>query len=194
MLSTNVALQQFASGNWQFIRDGVLLTADKIEPHVQVNSFDVSLGAFLEIPEPGGIVDLSDPDTAPVYSTMDLRDSDYVLLPGHVALGSVRERIVCNTPVDGVSYYQIYDGRSTTGRIFLISHCTAGQGDVGFSSAFTLEIVNLSPSPICLFYGLKIGQIKLAEVTGPARSYSGHYTHQDSAPGLPCFGPHNVIH
>lgn len=56
-------------------------------------------------------------------------------------------------------------GRSSMGRLGLIVH-TAGWVDPGFSGQVTLELVNVSPNPIRLSAGMRIGQVVFNRTTG----------------------------
>lgn len=50
----------------------------------------------------------------------------------------------------------------------LITHSTAGFIDPGFVGHITLELANLAPLPIVLWPGMKIGQLAVFELSGPA--------------------------
>jgi dCTP deaminase len=55
----------------------------------------------------------------------------------------------------------------------LFSHVTAGFGDVGFAQQWTLELV--ATLPICLYPGMRIGQISFHGVSDTTMSYKhGH--------------------
>jgi len=73
------------------------------------------------------------------------------LLPDILYLGSTNEKC-------GSDYYiPMYEGRSSTGRIGLESHISAGFGDLGFKSNWTLEITVVHPLKI--YEGFRIGQV-----------------------------------
>jgi dCTP deaminase len=50
----------------------------------------------------------------------------------------------------------------------LVTHSTAGFIDPGFEGHVTLELSNLATLPIKLWPGMKIGQLAVSEMTGPA--------------------------
>lgn len=70
-------------------------------------------------------------------------------------------------------YVPILDGKSSTARLFLSIHETAGFGETGFSGQFTLEMTCLYPTRI--YAGMRIGQIRFETVEGPIEQYQGHY-------------------
>lgn len=91
----------------------------------------------------------------------------FLIKPGWFYLGSTVEWT--NTP----DMVPILDGRSSTGRLSVHIHATAGFGDVGFEGCWTLEIYSIIPvrifpfSPIC--------QISYETPEGELLSYDGLY-------------------
>lgn len=72
------------------------------------------------------------------------------------------------------------DGRSSTGRLGISIHETAGRGDVGWRGPFTLEITTVHP--IRVYAGMRIGQLTFHIVEGeveriyhakPGATYAG---------------------
>jgi dCTP deaminase len=51
------------------------------------------------------------------------------------------------------------EGKSSLGRLGLLTHSTAGFIDPGFNGHVTLELSNVANLPIKLYPGMKIGQI-----------------------------------
>ena len=49
------------------------------------------------------------------------------------------------------------EGKSSTGRLGIVIHATAGKGDVGFQGTWTLEISCLKP--VRVYAGMPIGQL-----------------------------------
>jgi dCTP deaminase len=75
------------------------------------------------------------------------------------------------------------------GRLFVTSHITAGYGDVGFCSSWTLELKNMHESnAIKLYAGMRIGQVEFTMTTRPAAEYAGAYTNQHHGPQAPRLG------
>ena len=78
----------------------------------------------------------------------------FVLHPGEFVLGSTLER--CSLPVDLAGRLE---GKSSLGRLGLLTHSTAGFIDPGFTGHITLELSNVANLPITLWPGMKIGQL-----------------------------------
>jgi dCTP deaminase len=60
------------------------------------------------------------------------------------------------------------EGKSSLGRLGLLTHSTAGFIDPGFSGHITLELSNVANLPITLWPGMKIGQLCLFQLSSPA--------------------------
>ena len=60
------------------------------------------------------------------------------------------------------------EGKSSLGRLGLLTHSTAGFIDPGFTGHITLELSNAATLPIKLFPGMKIGQLCLIRLSSPA--------------------------
>jgi dCTP deaminase len=87
----------------------------------------------------------------------------FVLHPGEFVLGSTLE--VVTLPDDLAARLE---GKSSLGRLGLVTHSTAGFIDPGFSGHVTLELSNLANLPITLWPGMKIGQICVFRLSSPA--------------------------
>ncbi len=81
-------------------------------------------------------------------------DEPFVLHPGEFVLGSTLEVITL-----GDDLASRLEGKSSLGRLGLLTHSTAGFIDPGFSGHVTLELSNVANLPIKLYPGMKIGQI-----------------------------------
>ncbi len=90
-------------------------------------------------------------------------DEAFVLHPGEFVLGSTLE--IVTLPDDIASRLE---GKSSLGRLGLITHSTAGFIDPGFSGHITLELSNVANLPIMLWPGMKIGQLCLIRLSSPA--------------------------
>jgi len=95
-------------------------------------------------------------------------DQPFVLHPGEFVLGSTLE--VVTLPNDLASRLE---GKSSLGRLGLLTHSTAGFIDPGFSGHITLELSNVANLPIKLYPGMKIGQLCLFRLTSPAEHAYG---------------------
>ena len=78
----------------------------------------------------------------------------FVLHPGEFVLASTLEVITLGDQLAGR-----LEGKSSLGRLGLLTHSTAGFIDPGFSGHVTLELSNVANLPIKLYPGMKIGQI-----------------------------------
>lgn len=92
------------------------------------------------------------PDLTELLTVGD--DEPFVLHPGEFVLGSTYETI---TLPDDVAAR--VEGKSSLGRLGLLTHATAGFVDPGFTGHVTLELSNVATLPIVLHPGMKIGQL-----------------------------------
>ena len=87
----------------------------------------------------------------------------FVLHPGEFVLGSTYEQV---TLPDDVAAR--LEGKSSLGRLGLLTHSTAGFVDPGFSGHVTLELSNVATLPILLWPGMKVGQLCFFQLSSPA--------------------------
>lgn len=87
----------------------------------------------------------------------------FILHPGEFVLGSTFESV---TLPDDVAAR--LEGKSSLGRLGLLTHSTAGFIDPGFSGHVTLELSNVATLPILLWPGMKIGQLCFFRLSSPA--------------------------
>lgn len=87
----------------------------------------------------------------------------FVLHPGEFVLGATRERFGLPDDLAGR-----LEGKSSLGRLGLLTHSTAGFIDPGFNGHITLELSNVANLPITLWPGMKIGQLCLFRLSSPA--------------------------
>lgn len=90
-------------------------------------------------------------------------DEPFILHPGEFVLASTYEVITLPDDVAGR-----LEGKSSLGRLGLLTHSTAGFIDPGFSGHVTLEFSNVATLPIKLWPGMKIGQLCLFRLESPA--------------------------
>ena len=95
-------------------------------------------------------------------------DEPFVLHPGEFVLGSTLETVSLPDDLAGR-----LEGKSSLGRLGLLTHSTAGFVDPGFHGHVTLELSNVANLPIRLWPGMKIGQLCLFRLTGPAEQPYG---------------------
>ena len=89
-------------------------------------------------------------------------DEPFILHPGEFVLGSTFEVVTLPDDVAGR-----LEGKSSLGRLGLLTHSTAGFIDPGFSGHVTLELSNVATLPITLYPGMKIGQLCLFRLSSP---------------------------
>ena len=90
-------------------------------------------------------------------------DDAFILHPGEFVLGSTLEQV--GIPPDLAARLE---GKSSLGRLGLMTHSTAGFLDPGFSGHVTLELSNVANLPITLYPGMRIGQIAVFQLTTAA--------------------------
>jgi dCTP deaminase len=90
-------------------------------------------------------------------------DEPFILHPGEFALGSTLETV---TLPDSIAAR--LEGKSSLGRLGLLTHSTAGFIDPGFTGHVTLELSNVATLPIKLWPGMKIGQMCFFRLSTPA--------------------------
>ena len=95
-------------------------------------------------------------------------EEPFVLHPGEFVLGSTLEVV---TLADDLAAR--LEGKSSLGRLGLLTHSTAGFIDPGFSGHVTLELSNVANLPIMLYPGMKIGQICVLPLSSPAENPYG---------------------
>jgi len=96
----------------------------------------------------------------------------FILHPGEFVLGSTYEQV---TLPDDVAAR--LEGKSSLGRLGLLTHSTAGFIDPGFSGHVTLELSNMATLPIKLWPGSKIGQLCFFKLSSSAEHPYGDGTY-----------------
>lgn len=132
---------------------------------VQPSSVDVRLDRFFRIFE-NHRYDSIDPaaDQSELTRLVEVApDAAFVLHPGEFALGATWEYV--SLPDDIAARLE---GKSSLGRLGLLTHSTAGFIDPGFNGHVTLELSNMATLPIKLYPGMKIGQLCYFQLSSPA--------------------------
>lgn len=94
---------------------------------------------------------------------VDVVDGPFVLHPGEFVLGSTFEHVTLPAHIAAR-----LEGKSSLGRLGLLTHSTAGFIDPGFTGHVTLELSNTATMPIALYPGMKIGQLCFFRLTSAA--------------------------
>ena len=133
---------------------------------VQPSSIDVRLDRFFRVFENHRYPHI-DPAEDQSELTREVvvegNDDPFILHPGEFALGSTYE--VVSLPDDIAARVE---GKSSLGRLGLLTHATAGFIDPGFTGHVTLELANVATLPIKLWPGMKIGQLCFFRLSSPA--------------------------
>ena len=137
--------------------DSGRVVLDPYEPAmIQPSSIDVRLDRFFRLFD-NHKYPFIDPaaDQPDLTRLVEVEGSEpFVLHPGEFVLGSTYEAV---TLPDDVAAR--LEGKSSLGRLGLLTHSTAGFIDPGFSGHVTLELSNVATLPILLWPGMKIGQL-----------------------------------
>lgn len=103
-------------------------------------------------------------------------EQPFILHPGEFVLASTFEQVQL---ADDVAAR--LEGKSSLGRLGLLTHSTAGFIDPGFQGHVTLELSNVATLPIKLWPGMKIGQLcffqlsSAAEIPYGSKQYQSRY-------------------
>ncbi|MBN9759680.1 Deoxycytidine triphosphate deaminase (dUMP-forming) [Pseudonocardia sp. Ae406_Ps2] len=132
---------------------------------LQPSSVDVRLDRFFRVFQNSRYTHI-DPAQQQDELTTPVETPDgesFVLHPGEFVLGSTFERVGLPDDLAGR-----LEGKSSLGRLGLLTHSTAGFIDPGFTGHITLELSNVANLPITLWPGMKIGQLCLFRLSSPA--------------------------
>lgn len=132
---------------------------------VQPSSVDVRLDKFFRVFENHRYPSIDPAAEQPELTRLiEVADGEpFVLHPGEFVLGSTFEQITL-----GAGVAARLEGKSSLGRLGLLTHSTAGFIDPGFSGHVTLELSNMATLPIKLWPGMKIGQFCFFQLSSPA--------------------------
>ncbi len=132
---------------------------------VQPSSVDVRLDRFFRLFDNHKYQHIDPAKDQPDLTRLVEVDASeaFVLHPGEFVLGATFE--VVTLPDDVAARLE---GKSSLGRLGLLTHSTAGFIDPGFSGHVTLELSNVATLPITLWPGMKIGQLCFFRLTSPA--------------------------
>lgn len=148
---------------------------------VQPSSIDVRLDRYFRIFENHRypVIDPAAEQNELTRMVTPNGDDPFVLHPGEFVLGATYEYV---TLPDDVAAR--LEGKSSLGRLGLLTHSTAGFIDPGFNGHITLELSNMSTLPLKLYPGMKIGQLCFFQLSSPAehpygsKSTGSHYQGQ----------------
>jgi dCTP deaminase len=133
---------------------------------LNTNSYDVHLGKHLATYR-NRVLD------AKLHNEIDAFEiprEGFVLQPNTLYLGVTTEYTETHEHVP------FLEGKSSTGRLGIDIHATAGKGDVGFCNTWTLEIS--CTQPVKVYQGMPIGQLVYFVVEGEIENF---YNTKDNA-------------
>jgi len=173
LLSDRDIKTQLASG-----RIGLAPSADAM---VQPSSVDVRLDRYFRLFDNHKYPFIDPAEDQPELTRLieTKPDEPFILHPGEFVLGATYEQV---TLPDDVAAR--LEGKSSLGRLGLLTHSTAGFIDPGFSGHVTLELSNVATLPIKLWPGMKIGQLCFFQLSSPTEKpygsaeYSSRYQGQ----------------
>ncbi len=138
---------------------------------IQPSSIDVRLDSLFRVFENHRYAHI-DPAQEQPDLTREVAAPDgeaFILHPGEFVLGATLERVTL--PDDLAARLE---GKSSLGRLGLLTHSTAGFIDPGFDGHVTLELSNVATLPIKLWPGMKVGQLCFFRLSSPAEKPYGH--------------------
>ncbi len=118
------------------------------------NSYDVHLGRYLATYK-DRVLDAKEHNKIEIF---EIPMEGYVLYPDILYLGVTEEYTETH------AHIPFLEGKSSTGRLGIDIHATAGKGDVGFCNTWTLEIS--VAQPVRIYRGMPIGQLIYFEISG----------------------------
>ena len=163
--------------------DGGRVVLDPYDPDlIQPSSIDVRLDKYFRLFDNHKYPYIDPAQEQPELTRLvevGEEEEGFVLHPGEFVLGSTLETVTL--PDDLAARVE---GKSSLGRLGLMTHATAGFVDPGFSGHVTLEFSNVATLPIMLYPGMKIGQLAFFRLSSPAEHpygsgpYGSHYQGQ----------------
>lgn len=162
LLSDRDILAEIAAGR---------VTLDPYVPEmIQPSSIDVRLDKFFRVFDNHKYAAIDPAIEQPDLTRLvEVKNGEpFILHPGEFVLGSTYESVAL--PDDIAARLE---GKSSLGRLGLLTHSTAGFIDPGFEGNVTLELSNTATLPIYLWPGMKIGQLCFFRLSSPAENPYG---------------------
>jgi dCTP deaminase len=136
------------------IEKGTILIRPYGREYLGSNSYDVHLGKWLAKYRD----EVIDARKHNLVDYFEIPDEGFILQPHVFYLGATLEYTETHAHVP------FLEGKSSTGRLGIDIHATAGKGDVGFCGNWTLEIS--VKQPVRIYKGMPIGQLIYFPVEG----------------------------
>lgn len=156
------------------IKKGNILITPFNKNYLGSNSYDVHLANKLGIYE-DSILDAKKHNKLFLFEI----NEGYILQPNKLYLGTTLEY------TETFNYVPFIEGKSSTGRLGISIHATAGKGDIGFKGYWTLEITVTQPVKIYPF--MPIAQLIYFKTKGECinpydKKESAKYSKQPNIP------------
>jgi dCTP deaminase len=151
--------------------DSGRLVLDPWDPSMlQPSSIDVRLDRFFRVFQNSRYTHIDPRERQDELTQLVEPDGEdpFVLHSGEFVLGSTFETVGLPDDLAGR-----LEGKSSLGRLGLLTHSTAGFIDPGFNGHITLELSNVANLPIILWPGMKIGQLCLFRLSSPSEQPYG---------------------
>jgi dCTP deaminase len=136
------------------IEKGTIVIEPYNREYLGTNSYDVHLSKYLAVYEDETL----DAKKHNTIREIIIPEEGFVLQPDMLYLGVTEEYTETHAHVP------FLEGKSSTGRLGIDIHATAGKGDVGFCNTWTLEISVVHP--VRVYAGMPIGQLIYFPVEG----------------------------
>jgi dCTP deaminase len=147
------------------LKDGRLVVDPLDDGAVQPSSIDLRLDSRFRVFHNSryAYIDVKQPMEGLTELVEIKPDDSFILHPGEFVLAATYERVAIAPDLAAR-----LEGKSSLGRLGLLTHSTAGFLDPGFEGHVTLELSNVANLPITLYPGMRIGQIAVFQLTTPA--------------------------
>ena len=152
------------------ISDGRLGIDPFDEANIQPSSIDVRMDNLFRVFNNSRYTHIDPKQEMPDLTTMvEVEEGEpFVLHPGEFVLAATLETFSLPDDLAGR-----LEGKSSLGRLGLLTHSTAGFIDPGFSGHIPLELSNVANLPIALWPGMKVGQLALFKMSSAAETPYG---------------------
>jgi len=141
------------------IKKGTIIIEPFDRTCLGTNSYDVHLGKYLATYK-NRVLDAKEHNE---ITHFEIPKQGFVLQPNTLYLGVTLEYTETHTHVP------FLEGKSSTGRLGIDIHATAGKGDVGFCNTWTLEIS--CAQAVRIYAGMPIGQLIYFVVDGDIETF-----------------------
>ena len=140
------------------INNGSILIEPFNERCLGSNSYDVHLARHLLVYKDRAL----DARAHNECQEIIIPENGFLLQPNTLYLGVTEEY------TESHKHVPFLEGKSSTGRLGINIHATAGKGDIGYCNTWTLEISCIQP--VKVYAGMPIGQIIYFVVDGKVRT------------------------